>query len=204
MSSHRFPGIKAQFVVFIFITLVLVLILTSITFFSEVFRKLGFPPEYSVYFLFLSLLGSQVNLPVGKVTSSDNTTIIAINLGGAVIPLVLAVFLSTMASLVEVIIGGLIVTVIIHRITKPVKGSGIAIHMLLPPFLAVATALVISPANAPLIAYVSGTFGCLIGIDLLNLKKIPGLGVPFVSIGGGGTFDAIFTTGILSVMLAWV
>jgi uncharacterized membrane protein len=76
--------------------------------------------------------------------------------------------------------------------------------MLLPPFLAVAAALIISPDNAPLIAYVSGTLGCLIGIDILNLKKIPDLGVPFVSIGGSGTFDAIFTTGILSVVLAWV
>jgi len=109
-----------------------------------------------------------------------------------------------MASLVEVIIGVLIVTIIIHRITKPVKGSGIAIHMLLPPFLAVAAALIISPDNAALIAYVSGTLGCLIGIDILNLKKIPDLGVPLVSIGGGGTFDAIFTTGILSVILALV
>ena len=84
MSFHRFPGIKASFAVFVFMTLVLLLILTSITIFSEVFRKLGFPPEYSIYFLFLSLLGSHVNFPVSKVTSRDGGhTIIAINLGGA-------------------------------------------------------------------------------------------------------------------------
>ncbi len=100
------------------------------------------------------------------------------------------------------VIGGLIVTILIHKIAKPVKGRGIAIHALLPPFLAIATALIISPHNAPLIAYISGTLGCLIGIDILNLGKVPDLGVPVVSIGGAGTFDAIFLTGIISVLLA--
>ena len=82
------------------------------------------------------------------------------------------------------------------------KGSGIVIHALLPPVLAAFAASTISPQNAPVIAYISGTFGCIIGIDILNLKKIPDLGVPLVSIGGGGTFDAVFLTGIISVLLA--
>ena len=138
-----------------------------------------------------------MNLPVKveKIT-------IAINLGGAVIPIVMSGFLFTMVSPIDVIIAILIMTFLIHSIARPVIGRGIAIHALLPPFLAVATALIISPHNAPLIAYISGTLGCLIGIDLLNLKKIPDLGVPVVSIGGAGTFDAIFLTGIISVLLA--
>jgi uncharacterized membrane protein len=189
------------------------------------FRKLGFPPEYSIYFLFLSLLGSYVNIPIKKVmphvpiisgqrinfhrfsyaSSSfkvEQSTVIAINLGGAIIPVVMSGFLSTTVSLVDVMIGVLIVTVLIHRIARPMKGSGIAIHALIPPLLAAATALMISPQNTPIIAYISGTLGCLIGVDILNLKKIPDLGVPVVSIGGAGTFDAVFLTGIISVLLA--
>jgi uncharacterized membrane protein len=129
-------------------------------------------------------------------------TTIAINLGGAVIPIIMSIFLSTKVNLVEILSGILIMTIIVHKIARPVKGSGIAIHALLPPLLAAFVAIIISPQNAPVIAYISGTFGCILGIDILNLKKIPDLGVPLVSIGGAGTFDAIFLTGIISVLLA--
>ena len=46
--------------------------------------------------------------------------------------------------------------------------------------------------------------GTLIGADLLNLDKISGLGAPVASIGGAGTFDGIFLTGILAVLLAGI
>ncbi len=113
----------------------------------------------------------------------------------------MSIFLLTKVSLVEVFIGILVVTVAIHTIAKPVKGSGIAIHVLFPSFLAGATALIISPQDAPIIAYISGTIGCLFGVDLLNLKKIPDLGLSVVSIGGAGTFDAIFLIGVISVLI---
>jgi len=35
----------------------------------------------------------------------------------------------------------------------------------------------------------------------MNLKKIPGLGAPVASIGGAGTFDGVFLSGILAVIL---
>jgi uncharacterized membrane protein len=60
----------------------------------------------------------------------------------------------------------------------------------------------LSPDLAPALAYTAGTLGTLIGGDLLNLRKIRGLGAPVVSIGGAGTFDGIFLTGIIAVLLA--
>lgn len=45
---------------------------------------------------------------------------------------------------------------------------------------------------APVIVYVAGTLGTLIGSDLLNIKKIQRLGAPVASIGGTGTFDGVF------------
>jgi Protein of unknown function (DUF1614) len=42
----------------------------------------------------------------------------------------------------------------------------------------------------------------LIGADLLNLGAIQGLGAPIASIGGAGTFDGIFLTAILAVLIA--
>ncbi len=223
MSYQIYSRIRASFIAVLFLILVLVFIFISLNIFGTAFKKLGFPPEYSVYFLFLSLLGSYINLPIKKVRShvpiissnasdflrsgyvasslKENRITIAVNLGGAVIPVVMSVFLSTLVSLVDVLIGILIVAILIYKIARPVKGKGVAIHALLPPFLAVAISLLIFPHNAPLIAYISGTLGCLIGIDILNLKKVPYLGMPVVSIGGAGTFDAIFLTGIISVLL---
>ena len=55
---------------------------------------------------------------------------------------------------------------------------------------------------APVIAYTSGTLGVLIGADLLNLDRIGDMAAPMVSIGGAGTFDGIFLTGIIAVLLA--
>ena len=55
--------------------------------------------------------------------------------------------------------------------------------------------------SAPL-AYIGGSLGTLIGADLTNLDEVRGLGAPVASIGGAGTFDRIFLTGILAVLLA--
>jgi uncharacterized membrane protein len=62
--------------------------------------------------------------------------------------------------------------------------------------------LLLSRRFAGPLAYVSGSLGTLIGADLLNLDKLHGLGVPVASIGGAGTFDGIFVTGVLAVLLA--
>jgi uncharacterized membrane protein len=44
--------------------------------------------------------------------------------------------------------------------------------------------------------------GTLIGADLLNLGIVSQLEAPMLSIGGAGTFDGVFLTGILAVLLA--
>jgi uncharacterized membrane protein len=78
---------------------------------------------------------------------------------------------------------------------------GIAEPIFIPPLAATGTALLISRRFAPAIAYISGSVGTLIGADLLNLNSLQGLGAPVASIGGAGTFDGIFMTGILAVLL---
>jgi uncharacterized membrane protein len=50
-------------------------------------------------------------------------------------------------------------------------------------------------------AYVGGVLGTLIGADLLNLGKIRNLGAPIASIGGAGTFDGIFLSGFIALLL---
>ncbi len=225
MSRFVHTRITASFIFLLFLILGVVFFLVSIDLIGLAFRKLGFPPEYSILLLFLSLLGSHVNIPIKEIRSQEpvnpggiidfywfryvippleveRRTTIAINLGGCVIPVLVSGFLITIVNPVEVLIGVFIMTVFIHMIARPVKGLGIAVPALLPPIIAAGLALIISPQNAPVVAYISGTLGSLIGADLLNLKKIPDLGTPLASIGGAGTFDGIFLTGIISVLLA--
>jgi uncharacterized membrane protein len=61
---------------------------------------------------------------------------------------------------------------------------------------------VVSWRSAAPLAYAGGSLGVLIGADLLNLGKLQGLGAPVLSIGCAGTFDGIFVTGMMAVLLA--
>jgi uncharacterized membrane protein len=83
-----------------------------------------------------------------------------------------------------------------------VAGIGIAVPVFLPALATAAVALLLSRENAAPLAYIAGSMGTLIGADLTNLDKVAGLGAPVASIGGAGTFDGIFLTGILAVLLA--
>jgi uncharacterized membrane protein len=132
------------------------------------------------------------------------TTLIAVNVGGCIIPSLFSVYLLAHNPLplgdVALAIG--VVTLVCNRLSRPVPRMGIAMPMLVAPFTAALTALLINPVHAAPLAYVSGTLGVLIGADLLRLGDIRKLGAPHASIGGAGTFDGIFITGIVAVLLA--
>jgi uncharacterized membrane protein len=63
-------------------------------------------------------------------------------------------------------------------------------------------AIILVSSSPLVVAYVSGVLGTLIGADLLNLNRISKLGAPVASIGGAGTFDGVFLSGIIAVILA--
>ena len=226
MSRIVYRRTTASVIFLLLFILGVVFFLVAINLIGLAFNKLGFPPEYSVLLLFISLIGSHVNIPIKVIKSQEpiisggiidfygfryvlplleieeRQTIIAINLGGCVIPVLISIFLIPMVNPVDLVIGVFIMTVLIHMMARPVKGLGIAVPALIPPIMAAVLAVIIAPQSAPMLAYISGTLGSLIGADLLNLKKIPYLGTPIASIGGAGTFDGIFLTGIISVLLA--
>ena len=78
----------------------------------------------------------------------------------------------------------------------------VSLTKLVPLIVAAGVALLLAFRRAPPVAYVAGSMGTLIGADLLNLGQIARLGAPVVSIGGAGTFDGVFLTGILAGLLA--
>ncbi len=99
-----------------------------------------------------------------------------------------------------------VVTLVVHRVARIQPDVGILTPGFLPALVAVLVTLVllaIAPGayNGYAIAYVSGTLGTLIGADILNLEKLSNLRTGSASIGGAGTWDGVFLTGILAVFL---
>jgi len=214
---------------FVFLGLVVLVILTLVFsgLISVAFSTAG--DAALIIILVGSLLGSFINVPLYKIKSNqplvreeyirwfgityripraayqETYTEVDVNVGGALLPAGMSIFLLTISSTSTVLyslIGILAVTIVTHLVARPVKGVGIETPTFVPPIAAAVAALILSPAHPAVIAYVSGTLGALIGADLLNLGKIPDLGAPVASIGGAGTFDGVFVTGIVAVILA--
>jgi uncharacterized membrane protein len=189
--------------------------------------RIGLGSNTALLLLAASLGGSYLNIPVARLPAEQivsgqvvlyfgmeyvvptvtnwSGTIVAINVGGAVIPVLLSLYLLARYRLW--LLGAVaiaIVTMVCHGLAEPVPGLGIALPVFVPPLSAAAVSLVLSRRHAPALAYICGAVGCLIGADLLNLGQVRGLGAPVASIGGAGTFDGIFLTGAIAVLLAGI
>jgi uncharacterized membrane protein len=192
---------------------------------SYAYVRIGLSSKYATLVLFASLLGSYVNIPIAhfadeRVISQEIVDffgrryivpmvvdwpgmILAVNVGGAVIPFLLSIYLLARNHIWIVgAVATAIVALVVHFLARIVPGVGISVPILAPPLLSAALAILLSRDFAAPVAYVSGSLGTLIGADLLNLDKMRGVGAPIASIGGAGTFDGIFVTGILAVLLA--
>src|SRR5512139_2000971 len=171
------------------------------------YERVGIDSRYMISLLALSLMGSGLNLPVARfgdeLDPDRDANVLAVNVGGAVIPTGLSGYLLVRgAAPLTALIGVAVVAAVVHRIARPLPGIGIAVPVIVPPLIAAGTGLLLAPAAAPAFAYVAGSLGTLIGADLTNLGTLRRLGGPVASIGGAGTFDGIFVTGILAVLLA--
>jgi uncharacterized membrane protein len=130
-------------------------------------------------------------------------TLIAVNVGGAVIPVLVSLYLlARHAVWIRGILATAVVALVIHWFANPIRGVGIAVPVFLPALITAVLAVVLARERAAPLAYVAGSLGTLIGADLTNLDKVADLGAPVASIGGAGTFDGIFVTAILAVLLA--
>ncbi len=221
---HFFPFPLPFFLIFV-VLFALLITLIEIGILGYAYEKMGINRRYVFSLLLLSLLGSYVNIPVAElppeqvisgqvitffgmryvipVVQEWPRTVIAVNVGGAVIPVLLSLYLLIKQGLyIRGLVGVVIVALIVHWVAYPVRGVGIAVPIFIPPVVAALVALLLARQSAPPLAYIVGSLGTLIGADLLNLDKLQGLGAPIASIGGAGTFDGIFLTGILAVLLA--
>ncbi|HEU0219991.1 MAG TPA: DUF1614 domain-containing protein [Gallionella sp.] len=188
------------------------------------FEKLGLSPD-SALLLFLTILGgSLVNLPLFSMKSEPprledmpplvhefysqmpytGRTLVMVNVGGCVVPAAFSLYLLAQHPLnaFYVVLAVATVALLCFKTTRPLPGVGLGGPMLLAPLMAALVSVALDPSNAAPLAFVSGTLGVLIGADLLHLRDIRRLGAPFASIGGAGSFDGIFISGLVAVLLA--
>jgi uncharacterized membrane protein len=193
---------------------------------SIAFEKLGLSPQTAVLLLLGSLIGSGINIPVylrkqkpggfpGNMPmptppwgfprlTFPGKTLIAVNVGGCLIPGGLSLYLLLHQSIspAAVILALAVVTAASYLFSRPVPGIGIGMPVFVAPLVSALTASVLDPGHSAPLAYISGTLGVMIGADLLRLRDIDRLHAPVASIGGAGTFDGIFFTGIIAALLA--
>ncbi|MGA2054599.1 MAG: DUF1614 domain-containing protein [Bradyrhizobium sp.] len=228
MSSqvHYLPLTPVLFTVLVFLFVGLI-ILVQLRILRYAYMKLGVGPGAALLLLFGSLIGSYFNIPVtvlpGQMVRSGQVvdffgmqyvvplvqdwpgTVLAVNVGGAVIPTLMSSYLVLRYQLwTRATIAVVAIAIIIHSMATPVHGLGIAVPVFAPVIATAILAFILSREYAAPLAYIGGSMGTLIGADLSNLDKINGLGAPVASIGGAGTFDGIFLTGILAVLLAGI
>lgn len=216
-----------------FLLLGLLFILIQVGLVTVAFAKLGMSPGQALLWLVATLMGSGVNLPLYKtrrlvrrpalsgrfygfgagmpprmdVETELTDQIVAVNVGGCVIPVLLsAYFLSNIGPAAGPLLAVAATGAFCYALARPIPGKGIGIPVLLPPLGAALAALLLSPPEiSPQVAYISGSIGTLVGADILHLmnpRTKALLDAPVLSIGGAGTFDGIFLTGIIAVLLA--
>jgi uncharacterized membrane protein len=159
-----------------------------------------FPAQRVVEPAIVNFFGMQYVIP--RVVERGGS-VLAVNVGGAVIPVLVALRLIRQQGITRRLLLSLgLVTVLMYHLAQPIPGVGIALPPILPSVATAVIALVLDRQAAPSTAFIAGTLGTLIGADLLNLGRIRDLGAPVASIGGAGTFDGVFTIGIIAVLLA--
>lgn len=190
------------------------------------FHKLGLSADSAALLLMVTLFGSLLNLPLFTVRTDPaeqerrlrdippallarikvipGRTVIAVNVGGCVVPLAFSLYLFNLSrpDVLHAVTAVATVAMVSYGISFSIPRVGIAMPVLVAPLTAAVAALMLDPEQAPALAYIGGTLGVLIGADILRLKDIGKLGEPMASIGGAGSFDGIFVTGIVAVLLA--
>jgi uncharacterized membrane protein len=188
---------------------------------SDAYRHLGISPGWMAIILAAALAGSTINVPVATLRAKVHEisvparvfgvtyrvpqlvrtghTTVAVNVGGAIVPSAVAICLICHDHFRPgALLAAVLVTALVFASARPVPGVGIITPVLLPSAGAAVAAFVLGGHTIAAAAYVAGTFGTLVGADVLNLP----LQAPVVSIGGAGTFDGVFLTGLAAVLLA--
>lgn len=193
--------------------------------------KLHFSPEVAMQLMIAIIFGGLINIPIKRIPHEQplsshplavfgldravpqlvrqrHESVIAVNVGGALVPVGIALYQLTYLvplgadAIWAVVVAVTVNTMVSYFAAAPVPNVGIVMPGFLAPLTAVLSALVLAPDHAAPVAFVAGVLGPLIGADLLHIDDIVKAPVGVASIGGAGTFDGIVLSGILAAYLA--
>lgn len=193
--------------------------------------KLGLDPNAALLVIFGIIFGGAVNIPVHKIPRTEryivdpfalfgvgqvfprirrsySYTVIAVNVGGCLVPSAMALYQTVRVIAVGPAAAAILVfttalnIVVCYKLARPVPGVGITMPALIPPLTAAVPSLIFMPDFAPPVAFVAGVMGPLVGADLLHLRDIGKIATGMASIGGAGTFDGIVLGGLIATLLA--
>jgi uncharacterized membrane protein len=186
--------------------------------------KLGFSSNAALLLLAGVILGSTINIPLYERVSRapvipdfadlwmkrfwgiplqkmEQKTIVALNVGGGLIPTLLAIYEFTRSDPFAILIVTAVVTFVSYFSAQVVPGIGIQMNALVAPLTAALSAWLLMGSGAAPVAFAGGVLGTLIGADLLHLREIERMTAGVLSIGGAGVFDGIAMCGLLALLL---
>lgn len=187
--------------------------------------KLGFSSNIAFFLLVLVIFTSTINIPLYRLVAQvhladdfatlwlkefwgiplrrvEHSTVVALNVGGGLIPVLLALYQFAHANAFFILVVTAIVTVVSYYAARVVPGIGIQMNPLLAPLTAALSAMLIAVPHAAPVAFAGGVLGTLIGADLLHLKDIQSMSAGVLSIGGAGVFDGIALCGLFALLLS--
>jgi uncharacterized membrane protein len=203
-------------------------------FMEQALKNLHLPAPLATLTVLGIFVGSLINLPLYRVDRElkqpvmrgymvpglgwvplprdEQQTVVAVNVGGCLIPAALAIFEASLVSGIPQARWAMLISVLVNVavcfwVARPIRGVGIAIPAFLPPLVAIGMSWLLlgndptSELRAP-VAFVAGVAGPLIGADLMNLRQFERLHTGLLSIGGAGTFDGIVISGIVAAFFA--
>ncbi|WP_448597049.1 DUF1614 domain-containing protein [Thermoleptolyngbya sp.] len=186
--------------------------------------KLGFSSSTAFLLFTAVVLGSTVNIPLYERVSQvpvipdfadlwiarfwgiplrriEQKTIVALNVGGGLIPTLLALYELTRSNALAILLVTAVVTLTSYFSAQIVPGIGIQMNALVAPLTASLMAVLIVGEGAAPVAFAGGVLGTLIGADLLHLPEIEKMSAGVLSIGGAGVFDGIALCGLFALLL---
>lgn len=185
-------------------------------------RGLGMHSLTAFVIFVAAVAASSINIPLGHVSHGvpaqlvhadffsyvqpwhTSATELAVNLGGAVLPLLGCVWMLRVARIWPAVLATLAAAVAAYVASSAVPGEMILIDPILPALAAAVVALALAREQAARIAFAAGVLGTLIGGDFFNFAWVLQQDVQSLSIGGGGLADAVFVSGVFAAFLAGV
>lgn len=203
---------------------------------QQALTNLHLSPSAALLVLLGIIFGSAINIPIVRRPTKTEVTVpvfepiggwfvmprvqrlrqelvIAVNVGGCVIPVLLAIWLSRFivaggTSVVSTTLIGMTAnTLLCYLLARPIPNLGIALPFFVPALTALfVTWLGLGDASletfhAP-VAFVIGITGPLVGADLLHWRDFDTISAGTMSIGGAGTWDGIVLSGLLAALWA--